>query len=181
MDEYASLLADLWSKARQISADRLADNTPNLVNDDIVIALIDDGVDVMSPAISGKITGGWSFDNGNPWYISKSGHGTIMAGMIVRVCPMAKIYPICLGFESDGSKKIDVWSAIAVSAHLCNPRLQQLTQLLGYRGSYRQEGDNHLNFLDHKCLGNERPGKENDGEGAPTCMRCASSLVLLLS
>jgi subtilisin family serine protease len=124
VDEYARLLADFWSKTSRISVEELVGDTPNLITDDVVIALIDDGVDVLAPEVSGKIIGGRSFDDGNPYYISQFGHGTIMASMIMRVCPMAKLYPIRLrSISSDGGRHIDVKSAVAVSAHLCNPRL----------------------------------------------------------
>jgi hypothetical protein len=119
VDEFARLLAEFWSKTRRNSIKEGVDQTLE-VYDDVVIALIDDGVDVLAPEVSGNIVGGRSFDDGNPYYISESGHGTIMASMIMRVCPMAKLYPLRLKSNStDGGKHIDVKSAVAVSARPC--------------------------------------------------------------
>lgn len=66
---------------------------------DIKVALIDDGVDPEVESLRGKIKGGESFDRGStyengpsPYYSSSKGNGTVMAEMICRVCPMAKLY-----------------------------------------------------------------------------------------
>jgi hypothetical protein len=88
---------------------------------DIVVALIDDGVDIYDPLISDSIVGGRSFayeDNWTkPYYVSESGHGTAMARTILRVCPMAKLYPIRLGLVLSENRvpRIDVKSAALVS------------------------------------------------------------------
>ncbi len=62
--------------------------------------MIDDGVNLDIPTVAGKVIGGSTFDRGDPdengpspYFISSSGHGTVMADMICRVCPMtAKLY-----------------------------------------------------------------------------------------
>ncbi|KAI8713707.1 Peptidase-S8 domain-containing protein [Fusarium sp. LHS14.1] len=85
--------------------DRFADEIQNVRLDDvkpqhdIKIALIDDGADPYVESLRGKIRGGESFDRGfphengpSPYYRSSKGHGTVMADMICRVCPMAKLY-----------------------------------------------------------------------------------------
>jgi hypothetical protein len=66
---------------------------------EITVALIDDGVNIDIPTVAGKVTGGGTFDRGDPdengpspYFISSSGHGTVMADMICRVCPTAKLY-----------------------------------------------------------------------------------------
>lgn len=68
--------------------------------EEIIVALIDDGVDTMEDQLAGRVLPGRTFcfqDGRNmPWYASETGHGTVMASMIARVCPMAKIYPIRL-------------------------------------------------------------------------------------
>lgn len=74
--------------------------TDNLIlKNDIKVALIDDGADPYVESLRGKINGGESFDRGyphengpSPYYTSSKGHGTVMADMICRVCPMAKLY-----------------------------------------------------------------------------------------
>jgi hypothetical protein len=88
--------------------DRFADEIQNitvpptendLLKNDIKVALIDDGVDLYAETLRGKVRGGESFDRGglrengpSPYYTSATGHGTVMADMICRVCPVAKLY-----------------------------------------------------------------------------------------
>ena len=88
--------------------DRFADEIQNvdvpptdneLLKNDIKVALIDDGVDLYAETLRGKVRGGESFDRGglrengpSPFYTSATGHGTVMADMICRVCPVAKLY-----------------------------------------------------------------------------------------
>lgn len=87
--------------------------TPEGVENDVVVALIDDGVDVFETAYSSQVLEGKSFDfhNGKvrPPFSSARGHGSVMANMILRICPMAKVYPIRLRkFDSpDGKNNID--------------------------------------------------------------------------
>lgn len=79
------------------------------LNDPVTVALIDDGVDLLDASLQGKgpqIEGqSLSFDHAgdnepatseraHPHYQSAGGHGTVMANMIFRVCPMAKLYVI---------------------------------------------------------------------------------------
>jgi hypothetical protein len=75
-------------------------STDNVIlKNDIKVALIDDGVDPYVESLRGKIRGGETFDRGyphengpSPYYTSSRSHGTVMADMICRVCPMAKLY-----------------------------------------------------------------------------------------
>lgn len=68
-----------------------------------VVALIDDGVDVLDPSIPpGTVNGGASFEAEaghrlQPWYASHRGRGTMVASLIAWVCPMAKLYSIRVG------------------------------------------------------------------------------------
>lgn len=77
---------------------RSQDETRNMK--EIIVALIDDGVDIMVEQLADRILTGKSFcehdDRTFPWFTSESGHGTVMASMIATVCPMAKIFPIRL-------------------------------------------------------------------------------------
>jgi hypothetical protein len=66
---------------------------------EITVALIDDGVNIDIPTIAGKVMGGATFDRGepdengpSPYFHSDTGHGTVMADTICRVCPTAKLY-----------------------------------------------------------------------------------------
>ncbi len=70
-----------------------------ILKKDITVALIDDGADLYVESLRGKVIGGDSFDrpypheNGpSPYYNSSTGHGTVMADMIFRVCPMTKLF-----------------------------------------------------------------------------------------
>ncbi|OPB46193.1 hypothetical protein A0O28_0063140 [Trichoderma guizhouense] len=92
---------------------------------DVVVALIDDGVDRLDNTLSGQILEGKSFDYHDgqvrPPFSSARGHGTVMASMILRVCPMAKIYPIRLKtYDVNGGKsQIDrKYAAKAIEAAL---------------------------------------------------------------
>jgi hypothetical protein len=82
---------------------------------DIIVAVIDDGVDTTVEQLSRRVLTGRTFsydeerDRVRPWYVSENNHGTIMASMVVRVCPMAKIYPIRLSTGRAGT--IDPMSA----------------------------------------------------------------------
>lgn len=95
--------------------------TVERVEDDVVVALIDDGVDIFDTPYSNQVLEGKSFDfhNGKvrPPFSSAKGHGTVMANMILRICPMAKVYPIRLRtFENpNGKNTIDKDYAAQVS------------------------------------------------------------------
>ena len=75
---------------------------PKELSKEVTVALIDDGVDFMHPAISKNLMPGRSFDSGfglhdrlgspAPFHGSTTGHGTFMAYMIQRVCPSVKIF-----------------------------------------------------------------------------------------
>ena len=106
VDQFADRISNVWSRSNA-GRDRGS----------IVVALIDDGVDTTHGPLAGKVltgrTFGYDMDRVRPWYVSEAGHGTLMASMIVRVCPMAKVYPIRL--NTIGSKAlIDTNSAIQV-------------------------------------------------------------------
>ncbi|KAH6691548.1 hypothetical protein F5X68DRAFT_202092 [Plectosphaerella plurivora] len=95
------------------------------IENDVVVALIDDGVDVFETAYSNQVLEGKSFDfhNGKvrPPFSSARGHGSVMANMILRICPMAKVYPIRLRtFDNpNGKTNIDKdYAAQAVQAAL---------------------------------------------------------------
>lgn len=67
------------------------------VRDEVIVALIDDGVDLFNVRQSKNVLVGRSFDfQGGEWFSSAKNHGTAMADRILQVCPMAKIYPIRL-------------------------------------------------------------------------------------
>ncbi|RDW68846.1 uncharacterized protein DSM5745_08606 [Aspergillus mulundensis] len=90
--------------------------------DEVRVALIDDGVDFCEKEFCEKIMHGKSFaycQHGNrrekQWYVSELGHGTVMAHMILRVCPMARIYPIKLDtFRTPKKKHMEIRTVSAI-------------------------------------------------------------------
>ncbi|KAK2051142.1 hypothetical protein LY76DRAFT_630636 [Colletotrichum caudatum] len=93
---------------------------------DVVVALIDDGVDCCDSGFSGRVIEGKTFDYQDvgvgQYYISARGHGTEMARMIWKVCPMVAIYSIRLKTHTSPEKRqstIDaVSAALAIEAAL---------------------------------------------------------------
>ncbi|KAE8447278.1 hypothetical protein EG329_010972 [Mollisiaceae sp. DMI_Dod_QoI] len=86
-----SRLQDKEEKARLIKTKR----TKQL--EDIKVAIIDDGVDGFDPTVSQSIANGVSFcrdssDLVRSYYVSSGGHGTMMARLVLRMCPTAKLY-----------------------------------------------------------------------------------------
>lgn len=151
MDAFARNINLLWNSTRSIfprssgaaglSVDQ--ESRPALttgLENDIVVALIDDGVSLLDQNFVGRVLDGKTFDYGESGigqsYISARGHGTEMARCILRVCPMAKIYPSessrrtliasskanandavrLKTLSHDGKNQIDVESAALVSA-----------------------------------------------------------------
>lgn len=94
VDRFSSTMNTFWEAIRS-----LAEHKFPAIQKDVIVALIDDGVDTFDDAFSGQMLQGKSFDFHHGLrhpYSSARGHGTVMASMILRVCPMAKIYPIRL-------------------------------------------------------------------------------------
>lgn len=91
----------------------------------VVVALIDDGTDIMHPDLKGMGFPGKSFHHyqeGSTWRVSPywdspSGHGTLMARLIHRICPSAIIHVIKLQtFTTEGSTKLQINPDSAVQA-----------------------------------------------------------------
>lgn len=108
---FATAMKPFWEETvREFRAWRRSQTS---VEESVVIALIDDGVDRFDMDHPSQILEGKSFDfhDGKlrPPYSSARGHGTVMAQMILSVCPMAKIYPIRLRtFDTaEGKSQID--------------------------------------------------------------------------
>ncbi|RGP62914.1 intracellular serine protease [Fusarium sporotrichioides] len=126
VDDFAGAMAPYWEdtvanflKIRQNSG------TAERVESDVVVALIDDGVDKFEIGRPSQVLEGKSFDfhdeRVNPPYLSAQGHGTEMASMILRVCPMAKVYPIRMKTyrSADGKSTIDAgYAARSIQAAL---------------------------------------------------------------
>ena len=116
VDKFGDQIWNVWSKILSESKDKKPQ--------EIIVALIDDGVDHTHPPLMGSILTGrtlsYEGDRIRPWYVSERGHGTVMASMICRVCPMVKVYPIRL--NTLGQKgQIDVESAALVYTNISVP------------------------------------------------------------
>ncbi|KAL4864041.1 hypothetical protein BDV12DRAFT_205945 [Aspergillus spectabilis] len=117
IEEQSTVTVHKWLESIDAFGDQLKTLMANIrtnshKGDEIRVALIDDGVDFCEKEFREKIMQGKSFayyQHGNrrekQWYVSELGHGTVMAHMILRVCPMAKIYPIKLDTIRDPKKK----------------------------------------------------------------------------
>ncbi|KAI1465212.1 uncharacterized protein F4812DRAFT_462057 [Daldinia caldariorum] len=110
-----------------------AANLPEKLRNDVTVALIDDGVQFGHESLQGKIIDGWSFDDGydgadlpgarKPFHESQTGHGTLMANMICRVCPAAKIFVCRLKVVSgNGSKSHFTAESAAEAVEYCATR-----------------------------------------------------------
>ncbi|KAJ4024785.1 hypothetical protein NW761_011584 [Fusarium oxysporum] len=107
---FADILKQFWDR----SVDEFRPDMRKHTGGDVVVALIDDGVDAYGSSVSANIIGGKSFafdkrtNMLNPFYVSEIGHGTVMAEAIKRVCPMVKIYPIRVNIDSSESGQSSV-------------------------------------------------------------------------
>jgi hypothetical protein len=146
---------------------------------DIVVGLIDDGVDINDPSIQWKtvISGGRSFcyrdkeqNLNQSHYVSGGGHGTTMAKLICKVCPNVKLFVLRLNefppLEA-GKRQITAESAAKVSsdpgtqlfsypavyyASFLTPYCTNCTRIrfAGSTSSHRQESRHHLDVVDDR-------------------------------
>ncbi|KIW80117.1 hypothetical protein Z517_06732 [Fonsecaea pedrosoi CBS 271.37] len=120
----------------RIKPDRDVDffnSLPPELKADVRVALIDDGVQFGHESLQEKIQDGWSFDDGydgvdlpgarRPFHESSTGHGTLMANMICRICPNAKIFVCRLNvYPGDGTKSLFSAKSAADAAEYCATR-----------------------------------------------------------
>lgn len=116
-------MAPFWQKTvNEFLASRHNPGTTERIEGDVVVALIDDGVDMFDTALSDRILEGKSFDfhdgKVRPSFASAEGHGTVMASMILRICPMAKIYPIRLKTYPNANGKSNIDAEYAAQVRL---------------------------------------------------------------
>lgn len=107
MDAFARNVNQLWTTTRASYFSNIGSVSSGLNQEtasrrespenEIVVALIDDGVSLLDQNFVGRVLEGKTFDyrggTVGQSYNSAQGHGTEMARCILRVCPMAKIYP----------------------------------------------------------------------------------------
>lgn len=124
--KFATVMKPFWQTTLEEFKKGNNKGTTERVEEDVVVALIDDGVDRFHPSLAENLLEGTSYDFHNsqvrPPYCSARGHGTDMARMISQVCPMAKIYPIRLKTWDvpDGKSRIDSAYAAKVGNQLSN-------------------------------------------------------------
>ena len=78
---------------------------PNL-GENIVVAVIDTGIDLEHPVFTDRLVSGWDFIDNDalPQEEGKGanyGHGTAVAGVVLQVAPLAKVMPLRI-LDSDG-------------------------------------------------------------------------------
>ena len=157
--KFASLMIPFWKNTLDSFGDQ---RTQDGLENDVVVALIDDGVNMFDTLQANQILEGKSFDFHHgmvrPAFSSARGRGTVMASMILRVCPMAKIYPIRLKTDDspDGNAmQIDAGYAAQVRSGInlhdggAHPRVTLTCGLTGDPGGFGQEGYDHLNVVDN--------------------------------
>ncbi|KAF3065486.1 hypothetical protein CFAM422_009587 [Trichoderma lentiforme] len=123
---FASEMTPFWQKTvKEFLTSKGNPATTEGVETDVIVALIDDGVDMFDTALSDRVVEGKSFDYHDgkvrPPFSSAQGHGTVMASMILSMCPMAKVYPIRLRthLNANGKRNIDAdYAAQAIQAAL---------------------------------------------------------------
>ena len=96
----------------------------------MILCLIDDGVNKLDITLPDQILEGKSLDFhdervGAP-YLSAKGHGTAMVSMILRVCPIVKIYRIRPKTydNANGESNIDAYYAAQVDIFSSFPSTQ---------------------------------------------------------
>lgn len=92
-----------------LTAERNAD-PPYQLPRPVLVAVIDDGVDINEASVQSRVIGGRSFCHRNedqnlnqPYYVSSGGHGTAMAGLICKLCPNVKLFVLKLDVKVDAS------------------------------------------------------------------------------
>jgi subtilisin family serine protease len=112
------LLAQLWGWYR-VGADKAFE--ANVTGSDIVVAVLDSGIDLDHPDLADNIVDGWNFVDNNSDVSDLDNHGSMVSGIIaaiasngvglVGVAPEAKIMPLKV-IDDDGGNLRDVASAI---------------------------------------------------------------------
>ena len=122
---FAGEMTTFWDKTVKDYHDSIQNRpTADGPESDVVVALIDDGINKFDPLLeANQVLDGKSFDFHDgmvkPFYSSTRGHGTIMASMILRVCPMAKIYPIRLKTFDDSVEGKNMRIDAGYAAQVC--------------------------------------------------------------
>jgi hypothetical protein len=105
MDKFASFVKNMPDPEREIK-----------------VAVVDDGVDKLQGIFGDSIIAGVSFYSSQrgfgtwPHYFSSSGHGTLMAQLVRRICPKAKLYIARLDQGINGEPTIESAIKVCISS-----------------------------------------------------------------
>ena len=150
------------------SMDEFADFIQNVdaplpLREDILVALIDDGIDINEQSLHKRILDGRSFcprdshqNLNQPYYSTTSGHGTVMASLICRICPNAKLYIIKLNEHVNEQCKRQITAKSAAKVRfqtiyysICTSNLTD--RYPGDLGCCRQKSTHNFYVLDHRA------------------------------
>ncbi|KDN69818.1 putative conserved hypothetical protein [Colletotrichum sublineola] len=99
----------------------------------------------MTEHLAGRILPGRTFgfegDRNLPWYASESGHGTVLASMIARICPMAKIYPIRLNTGAKLKAGVGAMINVASAAHAIRAAVNRGAKIISMSWSINRPSD----------------------------------------
>ena len=78
---------------------------------DVIVAVIDTGIDLQHPVFTDRLVGGWDFIDNDALPQEEGtgvnyGHGTAVAGVVLQVAPLAKIMPLRI-LDSNGMGDTD--------------------------------------------------------------------------
>lgn len=118
VDDFAVMLQNI--KVEKLIADH-SERHPSLkeLQKDVVVAVIDDGVDINQQCLRDRILRGETIDTSDRshYRFSAKNHGNLVASQVVRVCTNAKIYVIKVNtYPNDDNLAIDAESAASVSS-----------------------------------------------------------------
>ena len=137
--KFAAKMTKFWdTTVSNFLESRQNRRTPQGIEEDIVLALIDDGVDMFDTLATNQILEGKSFDfhggKVRPPFSSANGHGTVMASMILRVCPMVKIYPIRLKtYQNPEGKNMNIDAGYAAQVCIINHLITRMPKAVSVR------------------------------------------------
>lgn len=126
--EFPEAQAGTWGldSVRAAEARRLASASP-----EILVAVIDTGIDASHPDLKGAISGdaGWDFVLNDRDLTDRHGHGTHIAGIIHQIAPNAKLLPV--KYYDPLYPKED---PVAATIRAFNYAIDQGAQIINYSG-----------------------------------------------
>ena len=121
-------------------------NIPEGVEKPTKVAVIDDGFDGFQEDYTENVVSGVSFCRYsdthslmNAYYVPSGSHGTVMASLICRVCPLVKLYIARLDeFRTSGGKRCITAESAAEVREAWSKKLDG--QIYADRSKHRQSG-----------------------------------------